>query len=159
MAIFLSFPLYYLTLLCFYQVIITIICLALAGSEEILFLWRTKMWRAERVEICNATLDKSVPLEVVMLEVDGMGCEACRTKVYKTIQEGPFVSTVISVKGGRKEKQGEAIFTLSPISRSNETALSRAESLDLLLDNLGKQGYPSRKRSGPLSVPNLYLAM
>ncbi len=110
-----------------------------------------------RVEICNATLEKSVPLEVVILEVDGMGCEACRTKVYKTIQEDPFVSTVISVKGGRKENQGEAIFMLSPLNR-NEIALSQAESLDLLLDNLGKQGYPSRKRVGPHSMQDLCLA-
>ncbi len=110
------------------------------------------------MEICKATLEPNVSLEVVMLEVDGMGCEACRTKVYKTIQENPFVSTVISVKGGRKGAQGEAVFMLSPL-KCNETASYQAESLDLLLDNLGKQGYLSRKRAGPHSMQNLCLAM
>ncbi len=109
------------------------------------------------VEICRAASENSVPLEVVMLEVDGMGCEACRTNVYKTIQENPFVSTVISVKGGGKRGQGEAVFMYSPL-KHNETTSSQAESLALLLDNLGKQGYPSRKRVGPHSVQNLCLA-
>ncbi len=99
-----------------------------------------------------------MPLEAVILEVDGMGCEACRTKVYKTIQENPFVSAVISVKGGGKGAQGEAVFMLSPLKR-NETASCQAESLDLLLDNLGKQGYPSRKRVGPHSMQNFCLEM